>query len=114
MNTSEQRRATRKRALDSIEVTDALTGESLGRVGNLSREGMMLIGRRQLNDDALYQVRFQLRDQAGKSHALEAGVHEQWSEPAAISGQYWAGLRMIALSDADATILAEWLDEPDA
>lgn len=114
MNDSEQRRATRKRAPDSIEVTDALTGENLGRIGNLSREGMMLIGRRQLNDDALYQVRFQLRDRAGKSHALEAGVHEQWSEPAAISGQYWAGLRMIALSEADAAILAEWLDEPDA
>lgn len=113
MNTSEQRRATRKRALDPIEVTDALTGETLGRVGNLSSEGMMLIGRRQLNDDALYQVRFQLRDRAGKPHALEAGVHEQWSEPAAISGQYWAGLRMIALSEADAAVLAEWLEEPE-
>ncbi len=113
MNTSEQRRATRKRALDPIEVTDALTGENLGHVGNLSRDGMMLIGRRQLNDDALYQVRFQLRDRSGKPHVLEAGVHEQWSEPAAISGQYWAGLRMIALSDADAAVLAEWLEEPE-
>jgi hypothetical protein len=113
MNDSEQRRAARKRALDQIDVTDALTGENLGRVGNLSREGMMLIGSRQLNDDALYQVRFQLRDNTGKPHALEAGVHEQWSEPAAISGQYWAGLRMIALSDADDATLAEWLDEPE-
>ncbi|HWG10316.1 MAG TPA: PilZ domain-containing protein [Rhodanobacteraceae bacterium] len=114
MNSSEQRRATRKHATDPIEVVDALTGESLGRVGNLSRDGMMLIGRRKLNDDALYQVRFHLPGSGAKPHPLEAGVHEQWSEPAAVPGQHWAGLRIIALSDADAQVLSQWLERQDA
>ena len=39
----------RKRALDPIEVSDALTGENLGRVGNLSSDGMRRIGRRRRN-----------------------------------------------------------------
>ena len=112
MSTSEQRRAMRKRALDPIEVSDALTGENLGRVGNLSSDGMMLIGRRLLNEDALYQVRFRLPDREGRMHMLEAGVHEMWSEPAAVPGQHWAGLRIIAVSDADTEILKQWLDEP--
>lgn len=114
MNDPEQRRATRKPALDPIEVTDALTGENMGRIGNLSRNGMMLIGRRMLTPDALYQVRFQLPDRDGRMHLLEAGVHEQWSEPAAVPGQHWAGLRIIALSEADHAALNEWLDESDA
>jgi hypothetical protein len=114
MSESDQRRATRKAALDPIEVSDALTGENMGRIGNLSRNGMMLIGRRVLTPDALYQVRFHLRDREGRMHLLEAGVHEQWSEPAAVPGQHWAGLRIIALSDADNAVLGGWLDEPEA
>ncbi|HXS73050.1 MAG TPA: PilZ domain-containing protein [Rhodanobacteraceae bacterium] len=113
MSTSEQRRASRKPPLAPIEVSDALTGENIGRIGNLSRNGMMLISRRMLNADALYQVRFHLPDREGRMRLLEAGVHEQWSEPAAVPGQHWAGLRIIALSDADETVLAEWLDGPE-
>lgn len=113
MSESDQRRATRKSALDPIEVSDALTGENMGRIGNLSRNGMMLIGRRMLTADALYQVRFHLPDRDGRMRLLEAGVHEQWSEPAAVPGQHWAGLRIIALSDADGEVLNEWLDEPE-
>jgi len=114
MTPSEQRRAMRKAALAPIEVSDALTGENLGRIGNLSRNGMMLIGRRTLTADALYQLRFHLPDRDGRMRLLEAGVHEQWSEPAAVPGQHWAGLRIIALSENDGAVLSEWLDEPES
>lgn len=114
MSTSEQRRARRVRAQQPIEISDALTGENIGRVGNLSRDGMMLICRRVLNEDALYQVRFRLTDRDGHSHLLEAGVHELWSEPAAVPGQYWSGLRIIAMSDADNAVLNQWLESPDS
>ena len=113
MSTSDQRRAPRRRAQDPIEVSDALTGENIGRIGNLSRDGMMLIGRRALRDDALYQLRFQLPDAYGRMRLLEAGVHEQWSEAAAVPGQHWAGLRIIALSDADTEILESWIERSE-
>jgi len=44
---------------------------------------------------------------------IEAGLHEMWSEPAAVPGQFWAGLRIISLSEADAAILNAWLGEGD-
>lgn len=111
MSTSEHRRGLRKSTLDPVEVSDVLTGENLGRIGNLSRDGMMLIGRRQLTENALYQVRFRLPDRDGNMHTLEAGLHEMWSEPAAIPGQHWAGMRIIALSEADNAVLNGWLEE---
>jgi hypothetical protein len=37
-------------------------------------------------------------------------VHEQWSEPANIPGQYWAGFRIIDIAPADRTALAAWID----
>jgi hypothetical protein len=42
---------------------------------------------------------------------IEAGLHEMWSEPAAVPGQYWAGLRIISLSEAHAATLNAWLGE---
>jgi hypothetical protein len=113
MNASEQRRARRKRISEPVEVTDMLSGMSLGRIGNLSRDGLMLIGRRKLGDGALYQVRFQLPDPQDGPCVIEAGLHEMWSEPAAVPGQYWAGLRIVSLSDADAEALNAWLGEGD-
>ncbi|HEX6613354.1 MAG TPA: PilZ domain-containing protein [Rhodanobacteraceae bacterium] len=113
MRTSEQRRARRKRTPEPIEVINVLDGESLGRIGNLSRDGMMLIGHRKLGDGAVYQVRFQLTDPQGAPREIEAGLYEMWSEPAAVPGQFWAGLRIISLSDADAAALNAWLGEGD-
>ncbi|MGN6314276.1 MAG: PilZ domain-containing protein [Rhodanobacteraceae bacterium] len=113
MNAPEQRRARRKRVSEPIEVMDALSGESLGRIGNLSRDGMMLIGRRKLGDGALYQARFQLHDPQGAPCVIEAGLHEMWGEPAAVPGQYWTGLRIVSLSDDDAAALNAWLGESD-
>ena len=41
-----------------ILVENAISGLSMGRIGNLSRSGMMVICSQRLNDDALYQIRF--------------------------------------------------------
>lgn len=107
---SEQRRTDRKHADGLILVTDAIRDEPIGRVGNLSPSGLMLIGPRGLRDDALYQLRFQLPGPDGRAHTLEVGVHEQWSEPAAVPGQHWSGLRVIDISERDAAVLKHWLD----
>lgn len=114
MSASEQRRARRKRTHEPVDVLDVLTGMSLGRIGNLSRDGMMLIGKRRLGDGALYQVRFALPDAHGRPHNVAAGIHEMWSEPAAVPEQYWSGLRIVSLSDADSAVLNAWLGETGA
>ena len=113
MSTSEQRWARRKRTPEPVEVVDVLSGSTLGRIGNLSRDGMMLIGRCKLGDGALYQTRFRLADTLGAPHFVDAGLQEMWSEPAAVPGQFWAGLRIVSLSDADAEVLNGWLGEGD-
>jgi hypothetical protein len=109
---NEKRRSDRKPVDSIILVTDAITGQPIGRIGNLSRSGLMLIGPRPLNDDALYQLRFQLSDPAdGSRHTLEIGVHEQWTEEAATPGQYWSGLRFIDIGERDDAALARWLGD---
>lgn len=110
MNQStDQRRSDRRHANGLILVTDAMRDEPIGRVGNLSPSGLMLIGPRALREDALYQLRFQLPGTDGRLHTLEVGVHEQWTEAAAVPGQHWSGLRFVDISEGDAAVLKHWL-----
>jgi hypothetical protein len=111
-HSSNQRRAERKRASFTALVTDVITGLPMGHVGNLSSTGMLLISSRPPRSEALYQVSMALPG-AGRlldqTHTVEAGIQEQWHEPAATPGQIWAGYRIVAISDADAERLEAWL-----
>lgn len=111
MSTPEQRRAPRKRPDYSVAVTDAITGGTLGHLGNLSSNGMLLIGQRIPRSDAVYQVTLPLHRHDGSVSTIEIGIQEQWHEPAATPGQTWAGYRIIAIGNADAAQLDQWLQQ---
>ncbi|QAU24360.1 PilZ domain-containing protein [Dyella sp. M7H15-1] len=111
MNTPEQRRAPRKRPDARITVTDAITGQLLGHLGNLSSNGMLLIGQRVPRNDAIYQVNLPLHRHDGSVSTIEIGIQEQWHESAATPGQTWAGYRIIAISNAEAMQLDHWLQQ---
>ena len=108
---TEYRRARRRRAADVIEVFDTMTEQSIGRIGNISESGMMLIATRRLFDDALYQLRFTL-DEGARARAIEVGAHHLWTDEANVPGQSWAGLRFIDIATEDAAHLREWIERP--
>ena len=108
---TEYRRSKRRRAADVIEVFDTMTEQSVGRIGNISESGMMLIASRRLHDDALYQLRFTL-DDGVRPRALEVGAHHLWTDDANVPGQLWAGLRFIDIATDDAKHLREWIERP--
>jgi hypothetical protein len=110
---TEHRRSQRKRAHHAIQVSNALTGQQIGHIGNLSIDGMLMISSRQLPEDALFQFAFQLPSAAtGQMHALEIGMHEQWSEAANVPGQFWSGFRIIDIAPEDYNILYDWVTSP--
>lgn len=111
---AELRRAKRKPPSKPIEVINAMTGQTIGRVGNLSINGMMLIGNEPFREDALFQFVFHLPDAKGELVALEVGMHEQWTEPGGVPGQHWAGFRIIDIAPHDAEILEAWVEREGA
>ena len=96
-----------------MHVQNAITGVPLGRLGNVSSTGMMLIAQQPLVDDALYQVQFALPDRRGVPQLVELGIHEQWNAPASIPGQFWAGFRIIDVGQREQKVLDEWLERRD-
>jgi hypothetical protein len=112
MSSSDQRRAERKRASANAVVTDAISGLPIGHLGNLSMTGMLLIGAQAPRSEALYQVSLTLpgaEQMLAPSQPIEVGIQEQWHEAAASSGQIWAGYRIVAITDADAARIENWL-----
>jgi hypothetical protein len=108
----EFRRAKRRKVEDRVEVLDTMTERVIGHLSDLSETGMLLILSQPLVSDALYQLRFKLRDVRGIDHAVEVGAHELWSDPAAAPGQVWTGFRFIDVAAADLLFLRSWVAAP--
>lgn len=108
----EFRRARRRKVSDTILVTDAMTDSVVGRIGNVSETGMLLIASAPLVEDALYQFRFHLHDSRGRDVPLEIGAHLLWLDRASAPGQAWSGFRFIAIPEDQAAQLRHWIDAP--
>ncbi|MBS0577149.1 MAG: PilZ domain-containing protein [Proteobacteria bacterium] len=107
---NDHRRKPRRNLDRVVEVQDTMTDAVIGHLGNLSETGMLIQAEQGLIDDALYQFRFVLIDQAGGRRAYEVGAHHLWSEPAAIPGRIWIGFRFIDVSPDDSTHLRQWVE----
>lgn len=108
----EFRRSRRRVISDTTLVTDVMTDNVVGRIGNLSETGMLLIASRPLLVDALYQFRFQLPAAHGKLTDYEVGGHLLWNDRASAPGQTWSGFRFLAVPPDQAMALRKWIDEP--
>lgn len=75
------RRAPRRQPTDLLPVIDTLSEVQIGRVGNVSETGMLLLASVPLHDDALYQLRFSLPERVGRATEIDVGVHLLWSKP---------------------------------
>ncbi len=107
---SEARRAQRRDAHEAIAVVDAMTEKTVGRVGNISESGMLLVVNAALQEDALYQLRFDLIDRIGRATPVEVGAHLLWIGSANTPGQSWAGLRFLTIGDSHLAALRRWIE----
>ena len=109
---NEYRRAKRRKVGLNVDVFDTMTEEVIGQLSNLSESGMLMILRRPLCNDALYQLRLNLVSESSGSRTLELGAHELWSDDTTASGQAWSGFRFIDVSPSDLTFIRDWVDAP--
>ena len=108
---NEFRRKPRREIAEAIHVTDAMTGEEIGRIGNLSETGMLLSAERDMHEDALYQFQFALVSANGTRHEFELGAHLLWKEAQGVPGMYWMGFRFLAIPDERVAPLRNWIEE---
>lgn len=108
----EFRRAPRRKAIERIDVIDAMTEITIGQLSNLSESGVLLIANTPLREDALYQWRFLLPQPGGGDAMVECGAQVLWMDRASANGQLWAGARFILLPKTAHEALSAWVDAP--
>ena len=106
----EFRRARRRNVPKPVAVFDLMTEQVIGRVGNLSESGMLLVATEPVVDDALYQLRFHLRDERGQDVPIDVGAHLVWSAAANTPGQACAGLRFLTIDREPLERLRQWVN----
>ncbi|GAA4859763.1 PilZ domain-containing protein [Luteimonas vadosa] len=109
---NEFRRARRRKATGTIAVTDMMTERVVGRIGNLSETGMLLMATESLVEDALYQFQFQLPGEQGSTLPLELGAHLLWLDSASAPGLAWTGFRFLGVTEQQSTQLRTWIEAP--
>lgn len=109
---SESRRARRRSMSQAIEVMDTMSESVIGRIGNLSQTGMLLISDKRVCEDALFQISFALLDSSGRLRPLEIGAQHLWCEDGSVPGQAWCGFRFIDIAPTDADFLRLWVENP--
>ena len=109
----DQRRTRRKPVDFPAVVIDVITGQPMGRVGNLSGTGMLLLSPTAPQSESIHQVYLPLPGAGGHApQYIEVGIQEQWHGSGASAGQIWAGYRIIAIDEDDDTRLDAWLALP--
>ena len=110
---NESRRAHRRNVHETVTVTDTMTDQAVGRLGNLSESGMLLVANVPLVESALYQLRFEIPDGNGRPVAIDVGAHLIWVGNANTPGQSWAGLRFLTLEEGKLAVLRQWVARPE-
>lgn len=109
---SSEFRKRRRRDIDhDLPVTDTMTGAVVGRIGNLSESGMLLVASAHLVEDALYQFQF---EHPGDGEPIELGAHLLWEDRKDAPGTAWAGFRFIGVSEDAARRLRLWIESDAA
>jgi hypothetical protein len=109
----EFRHANRRRLEQQVNVYDTVAEQVIGKLINLSETGMSMVAFVPMVNDALYQLRFEIADGAGP-RVIDVGAHELWASPAVGGDQSWVGLRFIAVSPTNLTVIRDWVNAPGA
>ncbi len=99
----EKRKSHRKIADEVLEICDQITGMHIGRVVNISAEGLMLLSQEPIVTGSVYQLDLEMPDPGadGDSKHITFGAEAVWTTEASQPESFWTGFRIIDISSED-------------
>jgi PilZ domain len=96
---NEQRKSKREQTIFYLEVFDAEIDQCLGRVVDITSEGVMLIHERPLAINRVYQLKIMLPREISGSSQLHLKAECRWCRQSVNEQFFDAGLRITDISD---------------
>lgn len=107
----EQRHCTRKVANDVLVVTDQITGNHIGRVVNISSEGLMLLSDEPMVTGSVYQLDMLLQTPQDNQEKISFAAEAVWCAEASQPESFWCGFHIIDISAEDTLVIDELILE---
>jgi hypothetical protein len=105
---NDQRKTPRKAANEVLEVADQITGVQIGRVVNISAEGLMLLGQEPIITGSVYQLELLLQGlSSGDQSKISFGAEAVWTMEATQPDSFWTGFRIIDISNEGVLLIDE-------
>lgn len=104
---NDQRKTPRKTTNQVLEVTDQITGVQIGRVVNISAEGLMLLGQESIIAGSVYQLELPLKSSKGALTKISFGAEAVWTMEATQPESFWTGFHIIDISNEDLLLIDE-------
>lgn len=113
--TDEENRRGKQRAeiQKDVVVTDVLRNLEIGTLANIHCEGFMIIGGREVRENCLYQLAFDLEFEQNKGQKVMLGAECLWLSETGSDEQIWAGFQIIDISEADLNIISMLMEALD-
>jgi hypothetical protein len=97
----ENRRFRRRSLLFELKVTDKNSGVVLGRVANITPDGLMLVNADRIIENSMITLRIELPELLfGKAH-IECDAKCMWCRPVAQSKLFEAGFQLLEMGEMD-------------
>lgn len=108
-DSSDERGARRRQLYFNLAVYDDDTGEMLGRLSDLTHEGLMIVSPRPLDVDRLYRLRVELPDALGNPVALEFVARSRYCRPDVNDDYHDTGFHIVDGGAAHVDTVREWI-----
>ncbi|PUB74615.1 MAG: hypothetical protein DBP03_07740 [gamma proteobacterium symbiont of Ctena orbiculata] len=103
----EQRQSPRKVANEVLIIADQITGSQIGRVVNISAEGLMLLSDEPVVTGSVYQLDLMLPVPKNDREKLSFAAEAVWCTEASQPEAYWSGFHIIDINSDDVLIIDE-------
>ncbi|MCG7976847.1 MAG: PilZ domain-containing protein [Candidatus Thiodiazotropha endolucinida] len=103
----EQRHSPRKVANEVLIITDQITGSHIGRVVNISAEGLMLLSDEAMVTGSVYQLDLILPIPKNDQKKISFTAEAVWCTEASQPDSFWSGFHIIDINPDDVLIIDE-------
>lgn len=107
----EQRKLKRKQLVYYLKVSDVDSGNQLGRLVDITEEGLMLISSDPISTGVVFRMELDLPDQEKRTEKLEFEARSIWSKKDVNPNYYDTGFKFVRISGEYVDTIGKLIDE---
>ena len=95
-----------------VRVVDQHTGRDIGKLVNISEEGIISLGYHPIPENSIFQLSLEFGTEEDEKKPILIGVESLWCRSSNNEKQYWSGFYIIDISDQDKERIRNLINKP--